>query len=673
MKASKSSSVFNVFNLYIIGIALLSTIVAIFRRYVYSWITLYFKSTLISLYQNEFFYGVVVIGLLGSASSAAYKALTEMREMLIRNFIVNASFGWLMQWLSQEVDTGTFVTAPTLKLTYNNSASQERIDADITNKLSFEPGGGFHVINFQGSTYWFTRHSDGRPITAGWEREPFLFEKCSISTFYSKDSRKKLEQLFVHAKDKMNVHCQKDKTLCFTPEGWNGWVVASTRHKKPFDSVVLDGSLSDYIFNDVTKFLSRSEWYHQRGIPFRRGYMLYGPPGCGKSSFVLALAGRLNINIGTLSLTNLDDNKLRVRLQDIPDNCLVLLEDVDAVFADRGATLQNTGKSRRVTLSGLLNAIDGVASQENGRIFIMTTNHLEKLDPALLRPGRSDVKIIFNHATESQINNYVSKFYNYSVDASRLTALIPNKITMAQLQGHLLKHKNNYSEAVNTVHELSSSNNNKTIMPLKQWLRRLGIPHIMPVLESANIRSLYDLKNIDNRLSEIGVTAYMDCNKITGMINGNECVVRDFRFVTKRQAQGLFVKYFPDQVTSAACFAAQIDDCTVSVHETKVYLHKAVFFENCSAVEAANPQRIKQKLIEGEVEPSEPVNCFLNRLNKKYQWNLEEEVITSFTEALREEGIIDVNAMKGISDKDLKNYNITKKGCRLKILRHVSN
>ena len=59
-----------------------------------------------------------------------------------------------------------------------------------------------------------------------------------------------------------------------------------------------------------------------------------------------------------------------------------MLEDVDAIFVERKAQSEKGG----VTFSGLLNAIDGVASQE-GRIFIMTTNHIEKLDPALIRPG----------------------------------------------------------------------------------------------------------------------------------------------------------------------------------------------------------------------------------------------------------------------------------------------
>lgn len=64
------------------------------------------------------------------------------------------------------------------------------------------------------------------------------------------------------------------------------------RRKRPLDSVVLARDLAERILDDVREFIDNPQWYYDRGIPYRRGYLLYGPPGCGKSSFITALAGK---------------------------------------------------------------------------------------------------------------------------------------------------------------------------------------------------------------------------------------------------------------------------------------------------------------------------------------------------------------------------------------------
>jgi len=117
--------------------------------------------------------------------------------------------------------------------------------------------------------------------------------------------------------------------------------------------------------------------------------LLYGPPGTGKTSFTQAIAGAKNLNLCYVNLSkkDLNDESFNRMLQDAPTKSILLLEDIDALFEQReGGELY----SRDLSFSGFLNALDGVRSQE-GQILFMTTNHIEKLDPALLRPGRTDV------------------------------------------------------------------------------------------------------------------------------------------------------------------------------------------------------------------------------------------------------------------------------------------
>lgn len=132
------------------------------------------------------------------------------------------------------------------------------------------------------------------------------------------------------------------------------------------------------------------------------GYLFYGPPGTGKSSLSTALAGEFGLDLYEVKIPSVgSDADLEQMFQEIPPQCIVLLEDIDAVwtaerdFSEREDRTTGSGSytpTSNCTLSGLLNVLDGVGSQE-GRIVIMTTNKPDRLDSALVRPGRVDMKV----------------------------------------------------------------------------------------------------------------------------------------------------------------------------------------------------------------------------------------------------------------------------------------
>lgn len=207
-------------------------------------------------------------------------------------------------------------------------------------------------------------------------------------------------------------------------------------------SIVLDPGIKDLLVSDAKDFLASKSWYAARGIPFRRGYLLYGAPGSGKTSIIHSLAGELGLDIYVLSLSRagLDDAGLEELISDLPERCIALMEDVDAAFSGggkrdleeapnakvEGNTAPNnsnatsaqppnpssgpSSSASRITLSGLLNALDGVGAQE-GRILFATTNKYSALDPALIRPGRMDLHVEFKRASQAQAEELFKCFY----------------------------------------------------------------------------------------------------------------------------------------------------------------------------------------------------------------------------------------------------------------------
>jgi len=208
------------------------------------------------------------------------------------------------------------------------------------------------------------------------------------------------------------------------------WVDAGRRPARPVASVVLKGDAARAIVDDARAFLRLERWYAERGIPYRRGYLLHGAPGSGKTSLVRAVAGELQLPVYQLPLSGagVDDEAFHRLLRGTARRSVVLLEDVDAgVDVDAGCEWTvdgsiNTDGRRKVvrenrenarggvTLRGLLGALDGVGAAE-GRLLFMTCRDASALEPALIRPGRIDTRLAFEAPDKAQAKALFRHFY----------------------------------------------------------------------------------------------------------------------------------------------------------------------------------------------------------------------------------------------------------------------
>lgn len=239
-------------------------------------------------------------------------------------------------------------------------------------------------------------------------------------------STEPIKRLFETCRD----YADKKSESLVTVRGCRGsgyrWEIKAQKPIRRIETVHFDARAKTALVDDIRKYLDprTQRYYIRRGIPYRRGYLMYGPPGTGKTSLSLALAGMFGLDLYVLEMSSVySDSMLEQLFTQLPPYCIVLLEDIDAVGIKREheeededtenekdkekqsksvsrARANPTAPSSKCTLSGLLNVLDGVASQE-GRIILMTSNMPEKLDEALLRPGRIDQKVHLGHINQS--------------------------------------------------------------------------------------------------------------------------------------------------------------------------------------------------------------------------------------------------------------------------------
>ncbi|KAG6594810.1 AAA-ATPase, partial [Cucurbita argyrosperma subsp. sororia] len=238
--------------------------------------------------------------------------------------------------------------------------------------------------------------------------------------------------------------CQYDE------DGGSGnWGSINLDHPSTFETLAMDPDLKQSIIDDLDRFVNRREFYKKVGKAWKRGYLLYGPPGTGKSSLIAAMANYLKFDIYDLDLSYIYSNgDLRRVLLSTTNRSILVIEDIDcSVEIQNRENEEHYDQSNgKFTLSGMLNFIDGLwSSCGDERIIIFTTNHKERLDPALLRPGRMDVHINMSYCTPHGFRVLVTNYLGEEADKHDLCREIEEligemEVSPAEIAEALLKN-----------------------------------------------------------------------------------------------------------------------------------------------------------------------------------------------------------------------------------------
>lgn len=285
-------------------------------------------------------------------------------------------------------------------------------------------------------------------------------------TFWS-FSKAPLERLVIHMKALyMANHEDESKVPVLRFDDHGNWRKSRSNDLRTFETLHLDGSLKEDIQRDAQWFFSEQglKQYTKRSVPYRRGYCLWGPPGNGKSTLAQVLASELGEPLYVIDLNQrkLDDYKFSCAMSALPPRCIVLIEDVDAIFVDRKKENEEKSSAKSsVSFSCLINSLDGVDAA-TGRLLIITTNHLEKLDGALLRNGRVDRRFEIKNATKEVARELFVRWFKpddattakESIQelAEAFSQSIPNGLySVSALQGLLLQSDDDPQRAVKGV------------------------------------------------------------------------------------------------------------------------------------------------------------------------------------------------------------------------------
>ncbi|KAL1678187.1 hypothetical protein EV122DRAFT_265018 [Schizophyllum commune] len=385
---------------------------------------------------------------IGGTVETARRASVSAWNGFVDSFFLTAHFSqedypydWLMHWLSKQpawgrsrefdITTRSGGRSSLTQATTGDLEDEEGEDDDELvhgrrkRKVAFMPSlDTTHTIYYRG--HWLR-------ITRTKRYADYGGEALKISVVARNNDI--LKKLVLEAKREYEKDAEHRVHIFMADTSYGCWRWNGARQKRPMSSIVLQPGVKDMLLADCKDFLASEEWYAERGIPFRRGYLLHGVPGSGKTSLIHSLAGELGLDIYVVSLSSkgMSDNTLTTLMGHVPSRCILLLEDLDAAFTrgisrDANSTGVPTTTTATVStskdannnndnndgstlsLSGLLNSLDGVAAAE-GRLLFATTNHIERLDPALSRPGRMDVWVNFTNATKWQAEGIFKCFF----------------------------------------------------------------------------------------------------------------------------------------------------------------------------------------------------------------------------------------------------------------------
>lgn len=355
----------------------------------------------------------------------------------------------------------------------------------------------YKKFTFKDYEIYYIRNTNLITVYSDQERKKENYEIRLSTTVKAKDTRDILKEfcdycLTEHAKSKMSTKWEQ-KIFVNNKDG--KWTSSKSNNGRRLDTVILKENQLNDLKKDIDDFIESEDWYHDRDIPYTRGYLLYGPPGTGKTSLIKGISNYTKRDMHYLILDNVKSDDQLIELLKINyKNTILIIEDIDCISdivksrKDNNINSDNIKKmiseqlkkhinqngymedsKSTLSLSGLLNAIDGIFNHD-GRILIMTSNHPEKLDHALIRSGRVDRKIECSNCDFEQVKNIYKMMFDEEFEINEEDFELDNIYSPADYTSLFLRFKNNPQDITKNLDKIEHVSikkklYNKTINP----------------------------------------------------------------------------------------------------------------------------------------------------------------------------------------------------------------
>ena len=351
------------------------------------------------MFENEFFEGGLLLALLAYIGALLRNVPKIIWQWIERNYTTliifdnhDPVYSWAEAWLHEHLSK---MSTGHRRITKNNMNDS---GADSYRIL---PRPGYYTMRHYGRRlmiYYWRQRLDSVFGDAAYSESIFIWYWGKNETVFKKIVEEGRNLASIQHPGKVIVYVSN----------WDHWDIHSVRNKRSWETISFAGNTGKDLLDDLKTYLNSKEEYDRLGVQWKRGYLLHGAPGNGKSSTIFALASRLDLPLYVLHLSGMQgDQQMMTLISKVPGNSILAIEDIDSIFNGRKSL------NKKISFSTFLNLFDGVISKD-GQIVFITTNKYETLDEALIRPGRIDKTVEFGPADSGQVAAMAKRFSNGS-------------------------------------------------------------------------------------------------------------------------------------------------------------------------------------------------------------------------------------------------------------------
>lgn len=385
------------------------------------------------LMHNDFFKGGIGVALVGAAMVLLRQIPARLWTFLVKQLTVSVEihndsplFDRVTVWLDSLPQTRA-MRSVIVKHTASHHFASHHFSGVV-----FSPSPGEHILRVDGK---WVRLSRSRQSTTETSSSPYTRAAEMVRFQYVGRGQAFGRRIVDRVEGHHDAQRFRAQTVAyFRPAVW----FPQQRHIRTMDSIVLPGNTADSLESDVARFLAAKAEYAALRIPYQRVYIFHGTPGSGKTSTIAALAGRFGLDIYNLNFRPYCEP--HDMLGPIPSRSIIVAEDLDTVYDGRAQRDKNGG----MDFATFINMLDGFRAKDEA-IVILTTNHIDKLDPAIIR--RANVKVEFRAADEDQAWRLFLRFFPAKNDLADVFARRAVGGMMSDLQGWLLTHREDATAA----------------------------------------------------------------------------------------------------------------------------------------------------------------------------------------------------------------------------------